>query len=137
VKETSFPLSSVSINVSDGELRHINGQSSSSKPRARHSLLKELTLASLSDLSPRERKFYQHIRSSHTNDKLYPPYMPDKEFTVFTIHIFNIYILIVFNFNVENFIIIYKFEPALELGTSMLSFKKWMRISVLIIHLMR
>jgi hypothetical protein len=42
VKETSFPLSSVSIHASDGELGHINGQSSSSKPRARHSLLKNL-----------------------------------------------------------------------------------------------
>jgi hypothetical protein len=40
VKETSFLLSSVNTNASDGELRHINFQKSSSKPRARHSLLK-------------------------------------------------------------------------------------------------
>jgi hypothetical protein len=43
VKETSFPRSSV--NSSDVELGHINRQSSSSKPRARNSLLKELNLA--------------------------------------------------------------------------------------------
>jgi hypothetical protein len=35
-KETSFPVSSVNINASDGELRHINCQSSSSKLTARH-----------------------------------------------------------------------------------------------------
>jgi hypothetical protein len=42
VEETSFPLSSENINASDGELGHIIYQSSSSKPRVRHSLLKEL-----------------------------------------------------------------------------------------------
>jgi hypothetical protein len=41
VKET-FPLSSENIKASDGELKHISHQSSSSKPRARRSLLKEL-----------------------------------------------------------------------------------------------
>jgi hypothetical protein len=50
VKETSFPLSSESIKASDGELGYIKRQSSSSKPRARRSLLKELNLASLSEL---------------------------------------------------------------------------------------
>jgi hypothetical protein len=61
VKETSFPLSSVNINASDGELWHITFQSSSSKPRARHSLLKELNLASLSELTPRKGKFCEHV----------------------------------------------------------------------------
>jgi hypothetical protein len=41
VKETSFPLSPVNINASDGELGHINRQSFSMKPRVTHSLLKE------------------------------------------------------------------------------------------------
>jgi hypothetical protein len=61
VKETYFPLSSVNVNASDGELGHVNHQSSSSKPRARHSLLKELNLASCSELTPRKRKLYDHI----------------------------------------------------------------------------
>jgi hypothetical protein len=61
VNETSFSLSSVNINASDGELRHISCQSSSSKPRARHSLLKQLTLASLSKLTSRKRKLYGHV----------------------------------------------------------------------------
>jgi hypothetical protein len=54
LKETSFPLRSVNINGSDGELGHINCQSSSTMPRARHSLLKEFNLASLSELTPRK-----------------------------------------------------------------------------------
>jgi hypothetical protein len=61
MKETSFPLISVNMNASDGELGHINLQSSPSKLRAKHSLLKELNLASLSELAPRERKLYEHI----------------------------------------------------------------------------
>jgi hypothetical protein len=61
VEETSFPLSSVNINASDGELKHINHESSSSKPRARHSQLKELNSASLSELKLRKRKLYEHI----------------------------------------------------------------------------
>jgi hypothetical protein len=40
VKEVSYSLRSVNINASDGELEHIISQSSSSKPRAKHSLLK-------------------------------------------------------------------------------------------------
>jgi uncharacterized small protein (DUF1192 family) len=64
VKETSFPLSSVNINASDGELKHINYQSFPSKPRARHSLLKELNLASVSELSPRKWKLYEHIQNN-------------------------------------------------------------------------
>jgi hypothetical protein len=62
MKETSFSLSSVNKHASDGELGHTSHQNSSSKPRARHSLLKELNLASLSELTPRKRKLYEHIR---------------------------------------------------------------------------
>jgi hypothetical protein len=63
VKETSFPLSSVNINASDGELGHISYQSYSSKPTTRHSLLNELNLASLSEMTPRKRKVYEYIRN--------------------------------------------------------------------------
>jgi hypothetical protein len=35
--------------------------SSSLKPRARHSLLKELNLASLSELTPRKKKLYNYV----------------------------------------------------------------------------
>jgi hypothetical protein len=63
VKETSFPLSSVNIDASDEELRHTNCQSSPSNSRARHSLLKELNLASLSELTPRKRKLYEHVQN--------------------------------------------------------------------------
>jgi hypothetical protein len=66
VKETSFPLSSKNAKASDGELGHISRQSSSSKSRARHSLLKELNLASLSKLTPRKRKLYEHIRNKES-----------------------------------------------------------------------
>jgi hypothetical protein len=44
-EETSFTPVSVNVNSIDGELKHSNCQSSSSKPRARLSLLKELNLA--------------------------------------------------------------------------------------------
>jgi hypothetical protein len=54
MKETSFSLSSVNKNASDGELGHISRQGSSSERRARHSLQKELNLASLSELTPRK-----------------------------------------------------------------------------------
>jgi hypothetical protein len=63
VKETYFPPSSINVNASDGELGYINRQSSSSKPRARHSVLKELNLASCSKLTPRKRKLYDRIRN--------------------------------------------------------------------------
>jgi hypothetical protein len=61
VKETSFPLSSENMNASDGELQLINRKSSSSKPRARHSLLYKLNLALFSELTPRNGKLYKHI----------------------------------------------------------------------------
>jgi hypothetical protein len=79
VKEISFPLSSVNINASDGELRHINRQSSSSKDRTRHSLLKELNLASLSELTPRKRKLCEHIQNKESAlSKLKNKYMDKK-----------------------------------------------------------
>jgi hypothetical protein len=56
VKETSFPISSMKINASEVELGRVRRQSSS-KPTARHSLLKELNLASLSELTPRKRTY--------------------------------------------------------------------------------
>ena len=61
VKDTSLSLSLDSSTASDGEFRCFSDQNSSSKPRARRSLLKELHSA-LSDLTPRERKLYQTIR---------------------------------------------------------------------------
>ncbi|XP_023721687.1 uncharacterized protein LOC111872233 [Cryptotermes secundus] len=65
VKETSFPPSSVNVSASDGELGHVSRQSSSSKPRAKHSLLK-LNLASHSELTPRKRKLYELIRNNES-----------------------------------------------------------------------
>jgi hypothetical protein len=59
VEDTSF---SFSLDASDGEFRCFSDQNSSSKPRARHSLLKELNLVA-SDLTPRKRKLYDRIRS--------------------------------------------------------------------------
>jgi hypothetical protein len=46
VKVTSFPLRFVNINASDGECRHINHQSSSSKPKTKHCLIRKLNLHS-------------------------------------------------------------------------------------------
>jgi hypothetical protein len=66
VKETSFSLSSVNINTSDGELGFVNRQSSSSKPRAKHSLLEGLNLTSLKELTPRERKVYERIQTKES-----------------------------------------------------------------------
>jgi hypothetical protein len=66
VKETSFPPSSWNINASDGELGLVNRQSSSSKPRAKHSLLKGLNLASLKELTLREKKLYERIRTKES-----------------------------------------------------------------------
>jgi hypothetical protein len=63
VREISFHLSSVNINAYDGELGLVNRQNSSSTPRAKHSLLKELNLASLKELTPKERKLYERIRT--------------------------------------------------------------------------
>jgi hypothetical protein len=64
--ETSSTPGSVDVSASDGELGHIKCQSSSSKPRARHSLLKELNLASLPELTPRKRKLHDCIRKKES-----------------------------------------------------------------------
>jgi hypothetical protein len=66
VKESSFPLWSVNINTSGGELRHINCRSSSSRRTAWHSLPKELNLALLSELTLRRRKLYDHIQNNES-----------------------------------------------------------------------
>jgi hypothetical protein len=52
VEDASF---SFSLDASDGEFMCFSDQNSSLKPRARHSLLQELNLAT-SDLTPREKK---------------------------------------------------------------------------------
>jgi hypothetical protein len=65
LEETSS-LSPVNGNASEGALGHINCPSSSSKPRARHSLLKEFNLASSSELTPRKRKLYERIRNKES-----------------------------------------------------------------------
>jgi hypothetical protein len=57
VEDTSC---SFSLDASDGEFRCFTDQNSSSKPRARKSLLKELNLA-VSDLTPRKQKLYSAI----------------------------------------------------------------------------
>jgi hypothetical protein len=54
VENTSFSLS---LDASNGEYRHFNDQNYSSKPRARHSPLRELKLV-MSDLTPRKRQLY-------------------------------------------------------------------------------
>jgi hypothetical protein len=56
VEETSFPLSPVNPSASDGELRCMNHPSSSSKPRARHSLLKELKFGNSHRIDTKENK---------------------------------------------------------------------------------
>lgn len=69
VKDNSFPLRYVNTNASDGEPGHINLQSTSTKPRARHSLLKELSLALLSELTPRKRNFMNIFPQKQTENK--------------------------------------------------------------------
>jgi hypothetical protein len=63
VEDTSFSLS---LDASDGELGCINRQNSSSKPRAKHSLLKEFNLGKTSDLTPRKQKLYNRIQSKES-----------------------------------------------------------------------
>jgi len=50
------------LNASDGELRRFISPNPSSKPRARHSLLRELNLATVSHFTPREILLYVRIR---------------------------------------------------------------------------
>jgi hypothetical protein len=65
VEETSNSLSSVNSYASDGELGCINHPSSSSKCRVRHSLLKELNLATVAGLASR-KKMYERIRNQES-----------------------------------------------------------------------
>jgi hypothetical protein len=57
VEDTSFSLS---LDASEGEFSCFSDQNSSSKPRARHSVLEELNLA-MSDLTTRKQKLYHRI----------------------------------------------------------------------------
>jgi len=52
---------SLTLNASDGKFRHINHPNPSSKPRDRHSFLWELNLATVSELTPREKLPYFFI----------------------------------------------------------------------------
>ena len=60
-EDTSFSLSLDFSTASDGEFGCFSDQNSSSKPRKRRSLLKELNLTK-SDLTSGKRKLYQRIR---------------------------------------------------------------------------
>jgi hypothetical protein len=59
VEDISCPLN---LNASDGEFRRINRPNPSSKPRARHSLLRELNLSTVSGFTPRGKLLYDKIR---------------------------------------------------------------------------
>jgi len=63
VEDISCPLT---LNASDGEFRHINCPNTSSKPRARHTLLRELNLAMVSQFTPREKLLYDRIRKKES-----------------------------------------------------------------------
>jgi hypothetical protein len=63
VEDTHCPLT---LNASDGEFRHINCQNSSSKTRARHSLLRELSLSTVAQFTPREKSLYDKIRDKES-----------------------------------------------------------------------
>ena len=52
----------VTLYACDGEFRRINRPNPSTKPRARHSLLRELNLAMMSQFTPREKLLYDRIR---------------------------------------------------------------------------
>ena len=57
---------SSNLNASDGEFRRNNRQNPSSKPIARHSLLRELNLATVSEFMPREKLLYDRIRKTES-----------------------------------------------------------------------
>jgi hypothetical protein len=61
-EDTSFLLGCANESACGGELGSINLQSSSPKCKVRHSLLKELGLDRVVNLTPREKKFYHSIR---------------------------------------------------------------------------
>jgi len=63
VEDISCPLN---LNASDGEFRRINSPNPSSKPRARHSLLRELNLARVSEFTPKEKLLYDKIRNKES-----------------------------------------------------------------------
>jgi hypothetical protein len=65
-----FIIPALFFYASDGELWHINFRSPSSKPRTRHSLVKELT--------PRKSILYEHIRSKNALCKLRKKYKGKK-----------------------------------------------------------
>ena len=62
-EDTSFPLGSSDEIASGGELGSINLQSSSPKRKARRSLIKELGLDRVAELTPRKKKLYDRIRT--------------------------------------------------------------------------
>ena len=62
-KTFSIPHGCVNENACGGELGSISIQSSSSKRKARHSLLKKLDLARVAELTPRKKKLYDMIRT--------------------------------------------------------------------------
>ena len=61
VEDTSLSFGLESSTASDGEFGCFSDQISSSKPKARRSLLKEINLE-MSDLTPKNRKIYQRLR---------------------------------------------------------------------------
>ena len=63
VEDISCPLT---LNASGGEFRRVNRPNHSSKPRARHSLLRELNLATVSQFTMREKLLYDKIRKKET-----------------------------------------------------------------------
>ena len=63
VEDISCPLA---LNASDGEFRRINHPNPFSKPRPRHSLLRELNLATVSQFTPREKLLYDRIRKKQS-----------------------------------------------------------------------
>jgi len=63
IEDISCPLTS---NASDGEFRRINRPNPSSKPRARHTLLRELNLATVSQFTPREKLLFGKIRKKES-----------------------------------------------------------------------
>jgi hypothetical protein len=62
-EDISSPLN---LNASDGEFRRMNHPNPSLKPRARHSLLRELDLATVSEFTPREKLLYDKIRKKES-----------------------------------------------------------------------
>jgi len=63
VEDISCP---VTLNASDGDFRRINRPNPSSKPRARHSFLRELNLATVSQFTPREKLLYDRIHKKES-----------------------------------------------------------------------